>query len=57
VDPGGRLAWLGLDERTLIIGRPGTPWTVAGAGRAHVILPGAIAPALSVGAGEALSFP
>jgi cyanophycinase-like exopeptidase len=57
VDPVGRLAWLGLDERTLVIGRPGDTWTVAGAGRAHVIHPGATGPALSVGAGEALSFP
>ena len=56
VDPAGRLAWLGLDERTLVIGRPGNTWTVAGAGRAHVIPPGAIAPMRSVGAGEVLAL-
>jgi cyanophycinase len=38
VDPDGDLAWLGLDERTLAIGRPGGPWRVAGAGQARVIL-------------------
>ena len=57
VDPDGRLAWLGLDERTLVIGRPADTWTVAGAGRAHVIPRGAISPMRSVGAGEALSLP
>jgi hypothetical protein len=36
VDPGGRLTWLGLDERTMVIGRPGEAWRVAGGGRAHV---------------------
>ena len=57
VDPSGRLAWLGLDERTLIIGRPGETWTVAGAGRAHVIHAGAATPAISAGAGEVLALP
>jgi cyanophycinase-like exopeptidase len=57
VDPNGRLVWLGLDERTLVIGRPGDTWTAAGAGRAHVIPPSATASTLSVGAGEALSLP
>ena len=37
VDPDGRLTWLGLDERTLVIGRPGEPWRVAGAGLVHLI--------------------
>ena len=31
------MAWLGLDEQTLVIGRPGEPWIVAGRGRAHVV--------------------
>jgi cyanophycinase-like exopeptidase len=57
VDPDGRLAWLGLDERTLVIGRPGGTWMVAGAGRAHLILPGAAMPSMSAGAGEALALP
>jgi cyanophycinase len=39
VDPESRLTWLGLDERTLVIGRPGEPWRVAGAGRARVRAP------------------
>ena len=56
VDPDGRLTWLGLEERTLVIGRPGGIWTVAGAGRAHVIDPGAASPALSAVAGEVLSL-
>lgn len=57
VDPDGRLTWLGLDERTLVVGHPGDTWTVAGTGRAHVIQPGAIGPMLSAWAGEALSLP
>jgi len=32
-----RLWWLGLDEQTLVIGRPGGTWRVAGRGRAHVM--------------------
>ncbi len=57
VDPDGRLTWLGLDERTLVIGRPGETWTVAGAGRAHVIHPGAASPAIPAAAGEVLALP
>jgi cyanophycinase len=34
------LTWLGLDEQTLVLGRPGGDWTVAGRGRAHVVPPG-----------------
>jgi cyanophycinase len=56
VDPDGHLAWLGLDERTLVIGRPGGSWTVAGAGRAHVIRPGAALPATSAPAGQVLGL-
>ena len=58
VDPDGRLTWLGLDERTLVIGRPGETWTVAGAGRAHVIAPGAAsAVEIGRGTGEVLALP
>ena len=31
------VSWLGLDEQTLVIGRPGGPWRVAGRGRVHVL--------------------
>ena len=57
VDPDGRLTWLGLDERTLVIGRPGGTWTVAGSGRAHVIAPGAASASRSAAAGEVLALP
>jgi hypothetical protein len=57
VDPDGRLTWLGLEERTLVIGRPGGAWKVAGVGRAHVIDPGAAMPSRSAVAGEALRLP
>jgi cyanophycinase len=40
VDPRRGLVWLGLDEQTLVIGRPGVPWLVAGRGRAHVAAAG-----------------
>jgi cyanophycinase-like exopeptidase len=39
VDPDRRLTWVGLDERTLVIGRPGEAWLVAGAGRVTVAAP------------------
>lgn len=57
VDPDGRLAWLGLDERTLIIGRPGGTWTVEGAGHAHVIHPGTAGSGVPAGAGVVLALP
>ncbi len=50
----GALAWLGLDEQTLVIGRPGGSWTVAGRGRAHLAPAGVSAVMRSAGAGEAL---
>lgn len=56
VDPEGTLAWLGLDERTLVIGRAGAPWLVAGRGRAHLLPPGAEAPSASVAAGERIDL-
>jgi cyanophycinase-like exopeptidase len=34
VDPRDELAWLGLGERTLAIGRAGGPWRIAGPGEA-----------------------
>ncbi len=40
VDPGSRLTWLGLDEQTLVMGRLGQPWVVAGAGQARLVGPG-----------------
>lgn len=59
VDGGGvggarPLAWLGLDEQTLVIGRPGEQWTVAGTGRAHMAPAGTGAPATSAGPGDNL---
>jgi cyanophycinase len=57
VDPDGRLTWLALDERTLVIGRPGGTWTVAGSGRAHVIAPGAPSASRSAAPGEVLALP
>jgi cyanophycinase len=34
-----RVTWLALAEQTLVLGRPGGAWTVAGRGRARVIAP------------------
>ena len=48
------LAWLGLDEQTLVTGRPGSRWTVAGRGRAYLVPPGASAVTRSAGPGESL---
>ena len=52
VDPEGRLAWVGLEERTMILGRPGGDWLVAGKGRAYLLPPGTDVPSLSAGHGE-----
>jgi cyanophycinase len=57
VDPGGSLTWIGLEERTLVIGRPGSgAWRVAGAGRAWLLRPGSDEPSASAGPGEAFPF-
>ena len=55
------LAWLGLDEQTLVIGRPGGTWTVAGRGWAHLVPSGAppsgtSAAARTAGPGERLTL-
>jgi cyanophycinase-like exopeptidase len=55
--PDDAITWLGLDERTMLIGRPGSAWQVAGAGRAHLVPPGADAPTATAGHGEALTLP
>jgi len=57
VEAGRSLAWVGIDERTVVVGHPGGRWRVAGAGRAHVIPPGADRPSASAGDGETLSIP
>jgi hypothetical protein len=57
VDPEGRLAWIGLEERTLVIGRPAdAEWRVAGAGRARLLPPGHDVATADAGPGEALPF-
>jgi cyanophycinase len=57
VDPAGELSWVGLDERTLVIGRPGGEWRVAGRGRAHLLPPGSSSATISAHAGELLPIP
>ncbi len=52
VDPTRELTWVGLEERTLVIGRPGGTWRVAGAGRAYLIPPRAAEPAADASHGE-----
>ncbi len=54
VEDGTPLRWIGLDEQTLVIGRPGERWTVAGRGRAHVVPPGSLEASLEAGAGTAI---
>ena len=54
---GSALAWLALDEQTLVLGRPGGAWRVAGRGRAHVIRPvgePGDEPRISAGAGGSI---
>jgi cyanophycinase len=52
VDPGARLAWIGLEEQTLVVGRPGGSWRVAGAGRAYLLPPGSDEPTIAAAPGE-----
>jgi cyanophycinase-like exopeptidase len=54
VEDGTPLRWIGIDEQTLIIGRPGERWTVAGRGRAHVIPAGSLEPTVEAGSGAAI---
>lgn len=59
IGPTRALAWLGLDEQTLVIGRPGGTWAVAGRGRAHLVpagmpVSGASTTARTAGRGERL---
>lgn len=55
VDPDRELAWLGLDEQTLVIGRPGGGWRVAGRGRAHLAAGGG-GPLRTARHGESISI-
>jgi hypothetical protein len=53
---GSPVSWLGIDEQTLVIGRPGGSWRVAGRGRAHVLGPEGEELAVA-GDGEAIAIP
>jgi cyanophycinase-like exopeptidase len=55
-DGGAAVAWLGIDEQTLVIGRPGGSWRVAGRGRVHVLGPDGVELA-AAGDGEAITIP
>jgi cyanophycinase len=57
VDPRGELAWIGLEEQTLVIGSLGGSWRVAGAGRAYLVPPGQDAPTVDAGPGDPFPFP
>lgn len=52
---GARVSWLGIEEQTVVIGRPGGRWRVAGTGRVTVI-PADGGPERSAGPGEAISL-
>jgi len=52
VDPDGTLAWIGLEERTMVIGRPGESWRVEGAGRAYLLPPGADVASVTATSGD-----
>jgi cyanophycinase-like exopeptidase len=36
-EPAAGVRWLGIDEQTLVLGRPGEAWRVAGRGSAHLL--------------------
>ena len=50
------VSWLGIDEQTLVIGRPGGPRRIAGRGRVHVLGPDGEELA-AAGNGEAITIP
>lgn len=52
---GRRVSWLGIEEQTLVIGRIGGAWRVAGRGRARVI-PADGSPTRRAAAGELLEL-
>jgi cyanophycinase-like exopeptidase len=54
VEDGVPLRWIGIDEQTVAIGRPGERWTVAGRGRVHLVPPGALEPTVEAAAGAAI---
>lgn len=58
VEPDGpQLTWVGLDERTLVIGHPGDDrWQVAGAGRVHVFAPRGAGPSVVAGHGSLVTI-
>jgi cyanophycinase len=56
VEDGAALTWIGLDEQTLVLGRPGGTWTVAGRGRVHLVPAGALEPTLVAHHGMAVSL-
>ena len=56
VDGAPPVSWLGIDEQTLVIGRPGGPWLVAGRGRVRVLGPDGDELA-AAGNGEAITIP
>ncbi len=56
VDPDRRLHWIGIDEQTLVIGRPGSTWRVAGRGSVHIFGPRSDAPLVRARAGEAIEL-
>ena len=56
VEVGEPLTWVGLDEQTLAIGRPGGEWAVAGPGRAYLVPPAAPGHVASAGHGVQFDF-
>ena len=50
------VSWLGIDEQTLVIGRPGGPWRVAGRGHVRVLGPDGDELAAAAD-GEAIAIP
>ncbi len=56
VEDGTALTWIGIDEQTVVIGRPGETWTVAGRGRLHLVPAGALEPTLVAHHGMVISL-
>ncbi len=56
VDGAQPLTWVGIDEQTLVLGRPGEPWRIAGRGVVRLFLPGMVQPERLAGAGATIDL-
>ena len=57
IDGDRELRWIGIDEQSILIGRPGSSWRVGGRGSVRVFEAGTDVPAWQSQAGEPIELP